>query len=297
MSDYHDLLQRAERILARAEALLPPVPETPDWRAPAFRWCRTGARGYLEAVPHPHRLRLSDLYGIDEQKEELTRNTRQFLAGLPANNALLWGARGTGKSSLIKALLDRFRRDGLRLIQVDKAHLLDLPEILPQLGDRSERFLVFADDLSFAAGDAGYRALKAVLEGAVTALPDNVLIYATSNRRHLLPETQSENQEARLIDQEIHPGEAVEEKISLSERFGLWLAFHPFSQERYLEIVRHWLKRLRVPAGEREETRRAALQWALLRGSRSGRAAWQFARDWAGRQALADADAARDRNA
>ncbi len=288
MEKYHELLERADRILTRVEALLPPAPAEPDWRAPAFRWHRSGARGSLEAIPHPHRLRLSDLRGIDEPKAELVRNTRQFLAGLPANNALLWGARGTGKSSLIKALLERFRRDGLRLVQVDKAQLLDLPEILPLLAARPERFVVFTDDLSFDAGEAGYRALKAVLEGALTALPDNVLLHATSNRRHLLPETQRENQETRVIDEEIHPGEALEEKISLSERFGLWLAFHPFSQERYLEIVQHWLKRLHAPAVDREQTRRAALQWALLRGSRSGRVAWQFARDWAGRHALGE---------
>ncbi|GBE10773.1 hypothetical protein BMS3Bbin12_01307 [bacterium BMS3Bbin12] len=288
MAEHHELLERADRILARVEALLPPAPTEPDWRAPAFRWYRPGARGSLKAVPHPHRLRLSDLRGIDEQKAELVRNTRQFLAGLPANNVLLWGARGTGKSSLIKALLERFRGDGLRLVQVDKAQLLDLPEILPLLEARPERFVVFTDDLSFDAGEAGYRALKAVLEGALTALPDNVLLHATSNRRHLLPETQRENRETRVIDEEIHPGEAIEEKISLSERFGLWLAFHPFSQERYLEIVQHWLKRLHAPAVEREQTRREALRWALLRGSRSGRVAWQFARDWAGRHALGE---------
>lgn len=287
MAEYHDLIARAEALLGRIEALVPPVPEAPDWRAAALRWRRSGTRGSLEAVANAPRLRLGDLRGIDAQKAELVRNTRQFLAGLPANNALLWGARGTGKSSLVKALLQRFRREGLRLVQVDKEHLLDLPDILPLLAPRPERFIVFADDLSFAAGDAGYRALKAVLEGGLTDLPANVLVYATSNRRHLLPETQRENQETRRIDGEIHPGEAVEEKISLSERFGLWLAFHPLSQDRYLEIVTHWLKRLGAPAVDREATRTAALQWALQRGSRSGRVAWQFARDWAGRHALA----------
>ncbi|HQU16914.1 MAG: AAA family ATPase [Chromatiales bacterium 21-64-14] len=287
MADYHELLDRVERILERAEHWFPTPPAQADWRrAAAFRWRRVGARGFLEGVPHPHRIRLADLHGIDDQKADLVRNTRQFLAGLPANNVLLWGARGTGKSSLIKALLTRFRSDGLRLIQVNKEHLLDLPDLLPLLEPRPERFVVFADDLSFAAGDAGYRALKAVLEGAVSALPDNVLLYATSNRRHLLPETIQENLETRLVEQEIHHGEGVEEKISLSERFGLWLAFHPFSQERYLEIVFHWLKRMKTPVPDREAVLRAALQWALTRGSRSGRVAWQFARDWAGRTGL-----------
>jgi len=227
---------------------------------------------------------LDDLVCLERQKEEITRNTRQFLSGKSANNVLLWGSRGTGKSSLIKAMLSELRSQGLRLIEVDKDDLIDLPDILEQIRYRPEHFVLFCDDLSFEASESGYKALKAALDGSLSAMPENLLIYATSNRRHLLPEFQRENRETRVVDGEIHHGESIEEKISLSDRFGLWLSFHPFTQAQYLATVHHWLRRLGVSTIDHEEIDRAALQWALRRGSRSGRTGWQFARDWAGRQ-------------
>lgn len=290
MSDKHDterLLGRLDALLDRVDALLPLRPEGPDLAAAsAFRWRRNHVRGFLHPIAHPHRIALADLRGIERQKREIMRNTEQFLRRLPSNNALLWGSRGTGKSSLIKALLNEYADRGLRLIEVDKNDLIDLPDIAECLHDRPERFLIFCDDLSFEAHEANYKALKAMLDGSVSAPPDNVLIYATSNRRHLLPEYMRENLEARNVDGEIHHSEGVEEKISLSERFGLWLSFYPFNQEEYLDIVEHWLGRFGASRVDAEEMRRAALQWALLRGSRSGRSAQQFARDWAGRHGL-----------
>ncbi|MDS4019249.1 MAG: ATP-binding protein [Candidatus Competibacter sp.] len=277
---------RLSGVLERLETLLPAVPEPPDWeRCRAFRWRRFGQRGFLQPVRHPHRLRLADLQRIDRQKAAMDLNVRQFLAGRPCNNVLLWGARGTGKSSLIKALLDEYASRGLRLIEVDKHDLIDLPELVEPLFERPERFLLYCDDLSFEANDPSYKALKAMLDGSISAAPDNVLLCATSNRRHLLPEYMRENQDARLVEGELHHGEAVEEKISLSERFGLWLSFHPFGQDDYLAIVTCWLERLGWP-GLDEAAREQALQWALRRGSRSGRVAWQFARDWVGRHDL-----------
>ena len=280
------VLQRAALLLDRIEPWLPDSAD-PDWSAFAWRWRKTGARGRLEAVHRTHAITLADLCCVDVQRDEIDRNTRQFLAGAGANNALLWGARGTGKSSLIKALFNTYRERGLRLIEVDKDDLIDLPDILDLIHDRPERFILYCDDLSFDAGESGYKALKAILDGSIGAPPENLLIYATSNRRHLLPELQQENREARMVDGEIHQGENVEEKISLSDRFGLWLSFYPFGQEQYLSICRHWLKHLAVETNDAAETERMALQWALRRGSRSGRTAWQFARDWAGRQQLA----------
>lgn len=309
-----------EQVLIRLDALLDrvepwlPVSTATDWNAVAWRWRRDGptaqqARGWLEAIRQPHQLRLEDLRGIDVQRDEIDRNTRQFLAGKSANNVLLSGSRGTGKSSLIKALLNRYQDQGLRLIEVDKDDLIDLPRIIEQIADRPERFILYCDDLSFEASESSYKALKAALDGSLSAPPDNLLIYATSNRRHLLPEYQRENQDARMIDGEIHQDEGVEEKISLSDRFGIWLSFYPFSQEQYLEVVHHWLEQLGVKelatgsgpaemgsgsnstlergsasAAAAVNIERAALQWALRRGSRSGRTAWQFARDWAGRR-------------
>jgi predicted AAA+ superfamily ATPase len=287
MAESSDLLTRAEVLLDRLERMLAPMASAPDWTGcVAFRWRRRYGGGYLQPVPRPHRLRLRDLHRIERQKAEIDRNTRQFLAGQPANNVLLWGARGTGKSSLVKALLSEYADRGLRLIEVDKGDLANLPDIIDQLYDRPERFLLYCDDLSFAADDASYKALKAVLDGSISAAPDNVLIYATSNRRHLLPEYMSENLDARVMDEELHHGEAVEEKVSLSERFGLWLSFHPFRQEDYLAVVAHWLGELGCRDALNEEVRRHALRWALTRGSRSGRIAWQFARDWVGRQGI-----------
>jgi hypothetical protein len=281
------LAGRLAAVLDRLEAVLPAAPEPPDWeRYRAFRWRRLGQRGHLQPVRHPHRLRLADLQRIDRQKAALDLNVRQFLAGRPSNHALLWGARGTGKSSLVKAVLNEHVGRGLRLIEVDKHDLLDLPELVEPLFERPEHFLLYCDDLSFEADDPSYKALKAMLDGSISAAPDNVLLCVTSNRRHLLPEYLRENEDARLVGGELHHGEAVEEKISLSERFGLWLSFHPFGQDDYLAIVAYWLEQLGWPADLDEAARQEALRWALQRGSRSGRVAWQFARDWVGRQGL-----------
>lgn len=287
MSDLERFLSRAENLLQRVEQVLPGQPPAPDWGASvAFRWRKRGGQGFLQPVAHPHHIRLADLQGVENQKKQIDRNTRQFVQGLPANNVLLTGARGTGKSSLIKAVMNAYAAKGLRLIEVERMALVDLPDIVEILCARPERFIVFCDDLSFDAGEPGYRALKVALDGSVAAPSENVLIYATSNRRHLMPEFMAENLETRTVDGEIRPGETTEEKVSLSERFGLWLSFYPFDQDEYLAIVRHWLIQLNVSEVDSEEVRREALQWALGRGSRSGRSAWQFARDWAGRMGL-----------
>ncbi|TFW30388.1 ATP-binding protein [Duganella callida] len=281
-------LARAEALLARVEAILPPARQQPDWQGGhAFRWRKRGtAPGYLQAVAHVSRIALDDLRHIGPQKQQIEKNTRQFVLGKPANNVLLTGARGTGKSSLIKACLNQFAADGLRLIEVDKADLADLPDIVDLVAGRPERFVVFCDDLSFEEGESGYKALKVALDGSIAAQSDNVLIYATSNRRHLLPERMSDNMSYKHDeDGDLHPGETVEEKISLSERFGLWLTFYPFKQADYLEIVGHWLASLGCTPEQIEGARLEALQWALQRGSRSGRVAWQFAKDYAGRLA------------
>ena len=271
------LLTRAEAVLARVETLLPPARPVPDWQAQAFRWQGTG----LQSLPMPATMALSQLTGVEAQKAKLVRNTRQFVAGRSANNVLLTGARGTGKSSLIKALLPEFAADGLRLIEVDKSHLRDLPAIIECIIDRPERFIVFCDDLSFEEGEDSYKALKSILDGTLLRRCDHVLIYATSNRRHLMPERMRDNLETRNDDGEIHPGDTIEEKISLSERFGLWLSFYPFSQDNYLAAVHIWLDHFGLPHDALTE--RAALLWALTRGARSGRVAYQFACDWAGR--------------
>jgi predicted AAA+ superfamily ATPase len=286
-----DLIARAEGVLERVEALLPPAVPDPDWkRVTAARWRKRSGRGYLQAVAHPHAIRLDDLVAVDDQKKRIDANTRQFVAGVPANNVLLTGSRGTGKSSLVKAMLAKYAGKGLRLVEVDKADLVDLPDIAEHLASQPFRFVIFCDDLTFDAGEAGYKALKVMLDGSIAGAAGNVVVYATSNRRHLLPEYFSENLETRHVGEEVHPGESVEEKISLSERFGLWISFYPFSQDDYLAAVHAWLEHfgIRAPASAREgEARtREALQWALARGSRSGRAAWQFAKNFAGAQAL-----------
>jgi len=276
-----------KQLLERLEQLLPPAPPATDWTASiALRWRRThglNARGWLQPVRHVHRMRLSDLRGIDAQIAKVEQNTRQFIEGKPANNVLLTGARGTGKSSIVKGLLNKYHKQGLRLIEVEKNDLVDLPEITDQVARRAERFLVFCDDLTFHGAEDGYIALKVALDGSISTTSENLLIYATSNRRHLMPEFMQENLETKYLGDEIHPGETVEEKISLSERFGLWVSFYPFDQDEYLEIVAHWLKTLGCAAKEAETAREEALQWSLQRGSRSGRIAYQFARDWAGR--------------
>ncbi len=285
MDELTKFLHKAEALLERVERLLPPDSRGPDFGADrAFRWRRRNGRGYFQSIAHPHRIRLQDLQGIDRQKALVDQNTRQFVRGLPANNVLLTGARGTGKSSLVKALLNQYADDGLRLIEVDKHDLMDLPDIIEALAGQPFRFVLFSDDLSFSADEPGYTSLKAVLDGSVAATPDNVLIYATSNRRHLMPEYMRENLETKYVGDEIHPGESVEEKISLSERFGVWVSFYPFDQDEYLSIVRYWLDQYGVADGD--DARREALQWALQRGSRSGRIASQFARDWAGRHGI-----------
>jgi len=290
---FDQLISRLERLLDRVEAHFPVVGGDADLdTAIAFRWRSGTAGGHLQAVHHPHRIRLEDLRSVDRQKRLLQRNTLQFVRGAPANNALLWGSRGTGKSSLVKALLNEYAAQGLRVIEVDKDDLHDLSAIVDRLHGRRERYLIFSDDLSFAPGDASYRSLKAILDGSVEAPPENVLIYATSNRRHLIPEYMSENLDAQHVEGEIHQSEAVEEKISLSERFGIWLSFYPFKQAEYLGIVEHWLLTMGsdvdADSGLDEKTRAAALKWALSRGSRSGRSAYQFARDWSGRQGIQD---------
>jgi len=287
MNDVSSLIQRAEALLARLEAVLPHPPRAPDWQAStAFRYRKRGASGVLEPVRHVAPVRLASLVEVEPQKERLLRNTEQFVAGQGANNVLLTGARGTGKSSLIKACLNEFAPRGLRLIEVDKADLVDLPDIVDLVADRPERFIVFCDDLSFEDGEPGYKALKSILDGSVAQASDNVLIYATSNRRHLLPEYMAENRTySHTEDGEVHPGEVVEEKISLSERFGLWVSFYPFSQDEYLAIVAQWLRGQGVSEAAIGAARQEALVWALERGSRSGRVAFQFARDYAGRHA------------
>ncbi len=286
MMQLEQFLRRAEALMQRVEAVLPQPPRATDWNlGHAYRWRkRPGGASYLQAVAHVSQIGLSDLHNIGAQKLQIEQNTRQFVAGRPANNVLLTGARGTGKSSLIKACLNQFASEGLRLIEVDKDDLAELNDIVDLVAGRPERFIVFCDDLSFEEGESGYKALKVALDGSISAQSDNVLIYATSNRRHLLPERMSDNGTYQYsADGDLHPGETVEEKISLSERFGLWLSFYPFKQDDYLDIVAHWLASFGCDAGQIAAARGDALRWALMRGSRSGRVAWQFAKDHAGK--------------
>ena len=286
MNALDKFLTRAEAVLVRLENLLPTASVPVDWSAAvAFRWRkRKDASGYLQPVLHTSAIALNDLHHVERQRRELEQNTRQFMEGRPANNVLLTGSRGTGKSSLIKACLNHFAAQGLRLIEVDRSDLVDLMDIVDLLAGRPERFIIFCDDLSFEEGDASYKALKVALDGSVATHSNNVLIYATSNRRHLVPERFSDNRElTRGEDGDLHPGETVEEKISLSERFGIWLSFYPFSQDEYLAIVGHWLRSFGCHDAENESVRAEALRWALQRGSRSGRVAWQFAKDHAGK--------------
>ena len=282
---------KLDRLLSHLETFLP-KPITPnDWlTARAFRWRRRdsifGSIGYLQSVKYISDITFEDLQHIDRQRDAIRNNTRQFIEKKPANNILLTGARGTGKSSLIKACLHEFAEQGLRLVEVDKAYLADLADITDLLAERPERFVIFCDDLSFDEGETGYKAMKSALDGSVSAQVANILIYATSNRRHLLPEYMKDNESyAYSDDGEIHPGEVVEEKISLSERFGLWLSFYPPKQDEYLAIVAHWLQHFGLSTAEIAAARPAALVWALERGSRSGRVAWQFAKFFTGNRA------------
>ena len=288
-SSLERVLQRAEALMQRIESVLPQPLQSPDWSASvAYRYRkRSSGHGTLEPVRHVAQLGLQDLKEIDQQKEKIQRNTEQFVNGLPANNVLLTGARGTGKSSLIKACLNTYAPRGLRLIEVDKDDLVDLPDIIEVVANRAEKFIVYCDDLSFEDGEPGYKALKSILDGTVAASTANVLVYATSNRRHLLPEYMKENLTyTHTDDGEVHPGEGVEEKISLSERFGLWVSFYPFSQDEYLAITAQWLSSFGVAATAIDAAKPEALVWALERGSRSGRVAYQFARDYAGKHVV-----------
>ncbi|UVJ42722.1 ATP-binding protein [Pseudomonas sp. LS1212] len=290
-SSLNAFLERADAVLARLEPLLPVPRAVIDWeQCLAARWQRDGRSGFLLPLDVSLDMRLSDLIGVDQQRDQLARNTRQFLDGLPANHALLWGSRGTGKSSLIRALLAEHAKGGLRLIEIERDHLSDLPRVVEQLHKLPQRFVLFCDDLSFEAGESDYRVLKSVLDGSLEQAPDNVLLYATSNRRHLVPEKQSDNEHWQLVDGEVHPNEAVEDKIALSDRFGLWLSFYPFTQDHFLSVVEHWIGELARRAGlvwERsEELDKLAIRWATGRGNRNGRCAYQFARYWVGLKLL-----------
>ena len=290
-SQLYSFLQRAEAALERIEPLLPVPRVVLDWQQTlAARWQREGRGGYLQPLKVSLDLNLSDLVGVDVQREQLARNTRQFVSGLPANHALLWGARGTGKSSLVRALLAEHAEAGLRLIEIERDHLADLPRVVEALAGLPQRFVLFCDDLSFESGEGDYRVLKSVLDGSLERAPDNLLLYATSNRRHLVPEKESDNDNWQRVEGELHPSEAVEDKIALSDRFGLWLSFYPFTQEHFLAVVRHWIGSLAEQAGLQwqwsHELEILAIRWALGRGNRNGRCAYQFARSWVGQQLL-----------
>ncbi len=284
-------LQRAEGLLARIEPLLPAQPPVIDWEHTlAARWQRDARSGYLAPLEVNLDLRLDDLIGINRQRDLLAANTQQFVDGLPANHVLLWGARGTGKSSLIRALLAEYAGRGLRLIEIERDHLADLPRVVELLSGQRQAFVLFCDDLSFEAGEGDYRVLKSVLDGSLERAPENVLLYATSNRRHLVPERQSDNENWQMVDGELHPNEAVEDKIALSDRFGLWLSFYPFSQQHYLSVVRHWIDSLagkaRLQWDWDEALEKDAIRWATGRGNRNGRCAYQYARQWVGARLL-----------
>ena len=290
-----EVVEQLERVLSSVEQLLPKAIEPIDWReAPAANWRRHSFAGYLEAIEDIDETDLDDLVGIDRQKKVLEKNTRQFLKGYPANNALLWGSRGTGKSSVVRALLNKYADSGLRIVQVDKHDLDHLPDIFAQIGKQPYRYIILCDDLSFEPDDPGYKILKSVLDGSVYASPKNVLIYVTSNRRHLLPEFHTDNLGAKMVHNEIHHGEAVEEKISLSDRFGLWLSFYVFKQDLYLEIVQKTIVRLcfenQVEPQWNDEMARAAIKWSHEKSKRCGRTALQFARHWLGQHMLDNED-------
>ena len=287
-------LQRAEDVLERLEPILPARRVELDWNTTvAARWFREGRTGYLQGLQVSLDLSLDDLVGVDKQREQLANNTQQLVSGLPANHVLLWGSRGTGKSSLVRALLAAHAKSGLRLIEIERDHLADLPRVVEMLIGLPQRFVLFCDDLSFESGEGDYRVLKSVLDGSLERAPDNVLLYATSNRRHLVPEKESDNANWKQVDGELHPSEAVEDKIALSDRFGLWLSFYPFTQDHFLSVVRHWITVLAKPTGLQwewnHELEILAVRWATGRGNRNGRCAYQFARQWVG-LALMDAN-------
>lgn len=287
MSDTEKLLKRLDALLDRVEPLIPALPKAVvEFNGGAYHWKSLGNQGYFHKIDRPADFKLSDLQCIDKQKKLIERNTQQFLENLPSNNVLLWGPKGTGKSTLIKALLNEYKLKGLNLIEVEREDLRDLRKIIELLSDKKGRFILYCDDLSFENDDISYKALKVVLDGSLTNTSENILIYATSNRRHLLPEYMSDNVASKNINDELHLNESIEEKLSLSERFGLWLSFHPFNQEQYLKIVNYWLKKLGYNLDNNEFIKKASLKWALERGSRSGRSAWQFAKDWTGQQKL-----------
>ncbi len=282
MSQLEQFISRLEQLIDRVEAVLPAKAPAPDWSATAFRWrTQTNGVGYLQAVKHPHRVSLDALKNIDTQKASIVRNTAQFVAGREANNVLLTGARGTGKSTLIKAVWTEFAGQGLKIIEVDKTDLLHLADIVDLVGERSEKFIIFCDDLSFEEGEISYKALKSVLDGSIAAPTANMLFYATSNRRHLIPQKMRDNLGVSDEDGEVRPSDSIEEKVSLSERFGLWLSFYPFSQDDYLAAANYWVNHLGGRWDKQAEN--AALLWHRTRGARSGRVAWQFARDFVGR--------------
>ena len=287
-----DLTDQLRRVLSSLEQLLPKPVAKVHWNAShAANWRRHSFAGFLEPIDNIESIHLDDLIGIDRQKNMVEENTRQFLAGYPANNILLWGTRGTGKSSLVRALLHSYAPRGLRVVQVDKSDLVHLPDIVDEIKDQPYKFIIFSDDLSFDIGESSYKMLKSALDGSVYAPPENVLIYVTSNRRHLLPEYESDNRGAMQVEGEIHHGEAVEEKISLSGRFGLWVSFHPFSQDQYLQVVRQWVEKLVLKSGVDLEWDKdgqdAAILWSQKKGDRSGRIAYQFASNWVGQKLLA----------
>jgi predicted AAA+ superfamily ATPase len=283
---FDNLISRAEQLISRLEcALQSTVPEV-DWNAIAWRWVGVNGKGGLQAITHPHQTHLDNIQFVDTQKKEIIRNTRQFLQGITANNVLLTGARGTGKSSLIKALLTEFSAKGLRLIEVEKHDLVHLPEIVDLIRKRSEKFIIYCDDLTFEANDIAYKALKVVLDGSIVSTSDNVLVYATSNRKNLMPELMVDNLATTTESGEIRTNDTIEEKSALAERFGLWLSFYTFDQNEYLAIAAHWLKVYEVDFDG--AAKKAALQFTYTRGARSGRVAYQFARDYAGQLKLDD---------
>jgi predicted AAA+ superfamily ATPase len=293
-----ELTAQIKRVLTALEPLLPKSVPSVDWTTcHAANWLHGPFSGRLDPVQSLEEIQLDDLLGIEPQKQALEENTRQFLAGLPANNALLWGTRGTGKSSLVRALLQRYAPEGLRIIQVEKDDLVSLPAIVQAVQGQPHRFIVFSDDVSFETDDPSYKVLKSALDGSVYAVPDNLLIYVTSNRRHLVAEFDSDNRGAMMVEGEIHHGESVEEKISLSGRFGLWVPFHPFSQDLYVRVTREWAEKLSAGLGTplpwTAAAEEEAILWSQRRGEKSGRVAYQFARVWVGREALGRRPAAR----